>query len=59
MRKVLTEVSPQAIKWQMKFFVDECKVMLRRLNNSRIIYETIGLQLTVIAQKEDLEVTII
>ena len=43
----------------MKFFVDEYKVMHRGENNSRIIYETIGSQLTITTQEQDLEVMII
>lgn len=40
----------------MKFFVDECKVMHREQNNSRIIYEKNGPQLTITAQEKDLQV---
>lgn len=43
----------------MKFFVDECKVMHRGQNSSRIIYETIGSLLTIIAQEQDFEAMII
>lgn len=43
----------------MKFFVDECKVMHRGQKSSRIIYEKIGSQLTIIAQEQDFEVMII
>lgn len=43
----------------MKFFADECKVTHRGQNNSRIIYETIGPQLTITAEEQDLEVMII